>query len=342
MDTNYILYKERLTGEYLETFNKIDLYATVIDIDVDTKIEMLSDLLDTFYSAQEENKPIKKIIGSNVENFCKLYFENYSLGQRILGAASRLYSLCWFIFIVELTSVLFEKPQNFNDFLLIKTNMAGYIVGFLCGSIISVLVSLIFQKYMFIKKHFSFKTYCISAIIFLISCIPFFMASIGYDIGILMWPVILATVLYIVIFKITSSLINSNRRESKKESKFKNIVINNMPANLINRYHTLNKKLEKRGKELLTPETYMVRLEKEVKIETICSKIIWIFLMLFFLVIIILVALTSAVLDTLVFVVILCIVELPIIAFLRINDSISKAKATLVKEWSDNGIPTLS
>lgn len=45
---DYMILKEKLNGEYLEAFNKVEIYATTIIMDGATQEEMLMNLLDQF------------------------------------------------------------------------------------------------------------------------------------------------------------------------------------------------------------------------------------------------------------------------------------------------------
>lgn len=77
MRDSYVFYADRLTGEYKDAFAGVETYALSISIDEETQNEKLDELLDMFLSAQEAGTPLEKIIGNNMDRFCKNYFFRY-------------------------------------------------------------------------------------------------------------------------------------------------------------------------------------------------------------------------------------------------------------------------
>ena len=73
MRDSFILYTDKLKGEYLEVFDKIQLYVNSFDIDEDTREDQLGNLLDTFLSAQDENRSVYDITGKDIAAFCKSF-----------------------------------------------------------------------------------------------------------------------------------------------------------------------------------------------------------------------------------------------------------------------------
>ena len=51
MRDSYILYMDKLQGEYKEIFQQIDLYFSTQNVDEDTHEEYMGDLLDIFLLA---------------------------------------------------------------------------------------------------------------------------------------------------------------------------------------------------------------------------------------------------------------------------------------------------
>ena len=60
-----------LNGEYKEAFTKIDMYGSMGNVDMDIYEDRIMNLYDMFVEAQEEGKPVEKIIGKDIEGFCK-------------------------------------------------------------------------------------------------------------------------------------------------------------------------------------------------------------------------------------------------------------------------------
>ena len=114
MRNSYTLDKDQLKGEYKDAFEQIDMYCLSLNINDDAKEERMSELLDIFLNAQEEEKPVEKITGSNIESFCKRYFSGLNWKNQLLELADTLKTLAWFLLVIEvifLVSFVFdEKP----------------------------------------------------------------------------------------------------------------------------------------------------------------------------------------------------------------------------------------
>lgn len=65
---------DKLKGDYRKVFEKADMYATVAGGEVETQDEKMMNLFDLLMQAQYEEKPIDKIVGSDIEEFCMNYF----------------------------------------------------------------------------------------------------------------------------------------------------------------------------------------------------------------------------------------------------------------------------
>lgn len=72
---SYEKYVGRLQGEYLEAFKKIEMYfkSNEIFIFYDDVDEAISEILDMLLMAQEESKPIDKVVGNDMKEFCRRY-----------------------------------------------------------------------------------------------------------------------------------------------------------------------------------------------------------------------------------------------------------------------------
>lgn len=66
---------EMLKGEYRTAFEKADMYSTVTLEDEERNDEKIMNLYDLLLEAQKNGKPVEKIIGNDVEAFCKSYFK---------------------------------------------------------------------------------------------------------------------------------------------------------------------------------------------------------------------------------------------------------------------------
>lgn len=149
MRDSYILYTDKLKGEYLEVFDKIQLYVNSFDIDEDTREDQLGNLLDTFLSAQDENRSVYDITGKDIAAFCKSFCEDYSLQNRLVFMFDQLQSYAKLVFFISLLilcefffQILDGKEVHFwtftGDF-----NLSGYIFALMICGVLSSGINLI-------------------------------------------------------------------------------------------------------------------------------------------------------------------------------------------------------
>lgn len=92
----YTFYVEKLTGEYREAFRGVEAYAVGLSADDDTMEEKMNELLDLFLNAQEEGKPVQKLVGKNMEHFCDTYFSDITWKNRMQEFFDRIKVVaCW-------------------------------------------------------------------------------------------------------------------------------------------------------------------------------------------------------------------------------------------------------
>lgn len=130
-------------------------------------------------------------------------------------------------------------------------------------------------------------------------------------------------------------------KEPFEKSGIKNLVEEikeELPQELVNRFHKKNKKLERKGKKLMTPEEYMELLKKENKNQRRGDKIGSVIVIAVVAGIILQTALTSEWWDTIIFIVILAIVEIPAIMLFKLSSKTSRWRENIVEECEQRGI----
>ena len=136
---NYVLMEEQLRGEYKSVFSHI--YSDVItrNYQEDFLDDKMSDLFDLLVTAQSQNLPAERVTGSDPERFCREFFADYGLRERLRSVADRLKSVAWFLLVFELPSVS-ARIHALRDIFTVRTNIAPYGVGTAVG-ILLMLVS---------------------------------------------------------------------------------------------------------------------------------------------------------------------------------------------------------
>ena len=82
MKDSYVFYKDKLQGEYKDVFDQVEMYVNCENIDELTREDRLGSLLDMLLSAQESGRPVKKVVGNSIEDFCKMFCSMWSSIRR--------------------------------------------------------------------------------------------------------------------------------------------------------------------------------------------------------------------------------------------------------------------
>lgn len=119
MINRYWLHEDRLQGEYKDSFQQIETYVLTNNIDAHSSNELLSHLLDTFLSAQENGQPVEEITGNDLPQFCENICSAYGRPERMIYYLEQIMSaVSWFFGVsaLELVSFLLDyaggKQQN--------------------------------------------------------------------------------------------------------------------------------------------------------------------------------------------------------------------------------------
>lgn len=66
---------EKLKGDYRKVFEKADMYSILSSENEEAGDEKMMNLYDLLLEAQSNEKPVEKIVGTDIETFCKDYFK---------------------------------------------------------------------------------------------------------------------------------------------------------------------------------------------------------------------------------------------------------------------------
>lgn len=131
MAFEYIWLTDKLKGEYKEAFDKVEIYANVRNIDEVTQNDMLMELLDLFLTAQAEEKPVSKLVGSDLESFCNSFFSSYSMKTYLRSLPQKIYRFCWMILVLEL--IFYFGSEEEISLLHGTVDVSGYLCGIAVG-----------------------------------------------------------------------------------------------------------------------------------------------------------------------------------------------------------------
>ncbi len=283
--TSYIFYKEKLTGEYLRAFDRAEIYAMGIDMADMEGNDMLMELIDTLYTAQQEGKPVEKVLGPDIEKFCREFFEGYNTWNNFLHNLPRwMYRMAWFVFFVTLLDLL-AAEHPLKNFFVVETDIsyvgAGVIVGILTVAFASLLGSFLPLRWKRMNSTiFSVAIFAISMVLVLVTI--FLMGD--REVSVPLYMALFPTLVYILMYKFRQFFVRYKKygsiRRPREEKEigawhiFRQSMRNEMERNplsldLLSQYEKKfarkNKRRMRRNKSLITEEefTETVRQENE-------------------------------------------------------------------------------
>ncbi len=272
MRESYALYIDKLKGEYLETFRQIEFYCSTFTMDDDLREERFNELLDMFITAQESGKSVKKIIGNDIQWFCKEFCSDIDFKSRIvsffdkikmiaIGAfiLSSLEMLCLIIDMTNGAKLSIWSSEGFN--------IGGYILGLAALTILALIFNWIIRYIMHKHKKILTKSQRILyyIICYLVGFMPFLLFYNTSKIKIPVLAVLIISVLYLTFYYI----FNRNRIKERKSQKihFWDMVANEIQNDkdtykpFIKQYNRINKRRIKKGKECMTHEEFLDKKE---------------------------------------------------------------------------------
>lgn len=270
MKDSYLFYKDKLQGEYKTTFDQVEIYVNAQNIDELTCEDRLGSLLDMLLSAQEAGRPVQKVVGSSLEQFCKSFCSDMGVRNRIWHMLDTLKTIAMveLIFAVfDLLNVDWAGTDVWS--ILSSTNASGLIFGFAACALIGYITNFVVQRLMFKTKKLNMN---------LLKCIVYFMTGVSFAavFGILsadqlnflpcpLWAVMAVCTTYLVVYYI----INHKRTAENKLPKvrFSDLVAQQTTLNLDSimerRYQILNKRSIKKGRGALSMRDFLDNEEKE-------------------------------------------------------------------------------
>lgn len=352
MAMDYIWLTDKLKGEYKEAFDKAEIYAQMRNIDEDTMGDMLMELLDIFLTAQEEGRPVEKVIGSDLEKFCASYFSGYTLKSYLKSIPKTLYRCMWWVLALEMIFVLFRISEEDFSIFHSTEDISGYVCGFFVGALIIFLCNTLIRPFMFRWKWLTSNRFSAFALILLLGMIITSGILLdGYELKIPIFLSLFVPGIYVLIYIIVRSVWRYRKYGSIRKQKIsierkgmkgiKKQLEEELPDTLTKLYHKKNKKLEKKGKEPMTPEEYMQWLRAQNKRTRKQDKIGIAIVLLFVLALIIYNAIVSTWIDTLLFAAALFVVEIPAMLLFRLGDWNTRLREKLIEECERRGITVL-
>lgn len=279
---SYVLYKDKLRDEYLRAFDYVEIYSSAIAVPEQEMEEMLNSLLDTLYEAQENKKPVEMIVGSDLKQFCADYFQGYThIGNFMKGLVPMFYRFAIVVFLCTLLELggLEEGTTLFHA----TTDVGGFLCGAFAGIAAGMIASAVAKTLLFRSKKFTNKRFTVLVVItYIVAIIVSVLLCENVIITVPLFPVLLVSGCYILLYKLVSWMIRYRKYGTIKKSAeeryslkdtvkeaFNSENVNNqyeLLDALAEMYQKKNARLAKRGKAPVTPEEHTENVRKDAKI----------------------------------------------------------------------------
>lgn len=293
--------EKNLTGAYNEAFSTAVQYAMTKGYTKEKINESMSDLYDILLTAQEDGRPVEKVIGKDISYFCKNYFGKYSVFDFLKSTGEFIFRACIFLVIWELLIFVFYSGE-FMAFMGGKADLTPYIFGlsiaymdekadltpYIFGLSIAIVTNVIS---FFVVAPLTAKNRKVGDLSNVILCIAMFAAvflsteyKLPIDANVKVWVVLTILVSYIVIYFTIRSVIRYRKygticdiyKKAFKENWKKAYQDYPMQKGVLEGWQWRYNRLLKKGK--VTEETFLEKLKKEQKINVVVDKVTTVFM----------------------------------------------------------------
>ena len=258
----------QLKDEYRDVFESAHVYATLKNIENAFSHEKMLELFDLLITAQSEQKPVNKLVGSDVNKFCKDFFSDYTIVERLRFLPVSLYRVSWFVFILELIE-LFAMDNPLRDFFTIKADMSGYGAGALVAALAYLITDVVLIPVFNRNKKIKPGVWYGIVIVVMIALIAASVSLSGkLTLMLPVWPFLLGSGLYIIAYIVVRAVwrymnygtIRNSRKILEKDSYYRNLEDRDLEKILLEGWQKQYGRRLKKGKT--TAESYLDDLKK--------------------------------------------------------------------------------
>ncbi len=281
-----------LKGEYKEAFTKIDMFGSMGNVNMDIYEDRILNLYDMFVEAQEEGKPVEKIIGKDIEGFCKAYYNCREEKKWYVDVLKRFCNIMTIIFVYCLLETFWVREDKI-DFFEDNINIMPIVVGLIVGFILVGLGKLINKQVTFKKEKVNPAPYSILLlVVFVVGVIfaPLFKDDINISLPLGVTTIVSGAItgiylLAIIIIKIVNR--DKNRLLKEEKAQRKEVLdeiefragIKDVADGMATRYNKKVKKYNKKGKDY-THDEFIQSIRKEIKDEKQCNIVVGVILLI--------------------------------------------------------------
>lgn len=167
MKDSYAFYTDKLNEEYRPVFEQVEMYVMVQVVDEPTREERMSELLDSFLSAQEAGKSVQSVVGSDIERFCKTFVADFGLKNSLLSLLDSVKIFAWVFAVFSAMEIVLNLSAGRGVWTAQSTlDITGYFLALLVARVICWFVNRVLRQSMVRTKRVSMKTW--RAVIFVV------------------------------------------------------------------------------------------------------------------------------------------------------------------------------
>ena len=277
----------QLDGEYKTVFEKADMYGMLENGGDESVIDdKMMNLFDLLMQAQTDKMPVSKVIGEDIEEFCKSYFkEEKEKKFKWLGVLKFIYDFAWWGVIAGILEVIIPEEGSYG--FIPEVDIIPFIAGGLVGAVLLLLVMALKKTVLKSKKLKPIIFYFLILFIVVISFVAAVIISfnIGIELKIKAGLLLFISALYVIVYLSVRSVWRyqdhgtitkyskeetSRRKEEKKEKEAfnKDIAKQNVAQtakDMKSRYQRFSRRHEKKYGKPMTLQQYKEKLTKELK-----------------------------------------------------------------------------
>ncbi|MCD7844006.1 MAG: DUF1048 domain-containing protein [Clostridiales bacterium] len=345
MKDSYTYYKERLEGEYYQTFDRIELYCVSRGMDDDSQERLLGELLDMFLTAQQAGRPVKRIVGDDLEEFCRQFCSGMGWKSRGMDVLRGLASCAkWMLAFTALELVCNLEEAALPD---LQTDVSGYILGWGMGLLVSLLVGMAVKGLMFRWKRISMGVYTglllgvlavLVAVLFLLPDTVFVLPELSVPI----WAELAGCGGYLAVYyAVRGWWRRAHNIQPPRKIRMIDLVADTLPTELLAQYERKNQRRLRRDKPPITPEEYTEKMRRQNRREQRFRGVWWWLLLAVYAGLAVWTAMDSALVDTLIFVAILCVIAFVMRRFFRYIDQVTDWWTEVLEVCDQNGVTAI-
>ena len=346
---NFHSLEKGLTGEYKEAYKKVSTYAAMKNYSGDSIEEQMTELYDILLTAEKNGKPVQSIIGKDTESFLHSFFSEYGAKERVMNSLTIIYRLAVLMLIFAAFDVFAaDSPKE----MLLNGSIApqNIIGGFLTGFAFTILTSTVFApRAAKSRKNDSNKWLGLTVVVFGVLLVAevllmkHFKDKLGF-LSVSCLPYMICCAAYITVFLVcravyryrTYGTVRNVTKQLYSDAHYKSIDDAEMKYMTMKRWQKTFDKMLRKGK---TEEDFEKAVRNEIKNQKTGNVIFVVTTVSLTLISIIKVAMESALTDTILYAVIITVIEgLLIRFFLRTFKSGEKTTREIIDECESEGV----